>query len=192
MAEPGDISRAVALNVRANRTERGWSLDALAARAGVSKGVLVALEQGRGNPNLGTLVRVADSFGLPITSLVEIGETPLVRVVPPERHLSLWKGASGGRGTLLASTEPPYAVELWRWEMRPGEVRESAAHGSGVREMVHVESGTVVVTVDGDDHRVTAGSTAVLPGDRPHGYAPEGTEPARFTLAVLVPPASSK
>lgn len=35
---------AIARNVRAARGSRGWSLDALAARSGVSKGVLVTLE----------------------------------------------------------------------------------------------------------------------------------------------------
>ncbi|HXP54987.1 MAG TPA: helix-turn-helix transcriptional regulator, partial [Streptosporangiaceae bacterium] len=33
--------------MQALRADRGWSLDQLAARSGVSKGVLVALEQGR-------------------------------------------------------------------------------------------------------------------------------------------------
>lgn len=183
-----DVARAVAVNVRASRAARGWSLEALAARSGVSKGVLVALEQGRGNPSLGTLVRVADCFGLPITGLVEGAEASLVRVVPPEQRLDLWKGAFGGSGTLLASTDPPYAMELWRWEMHPGEVRDSSAHAAGVRELLHVESGALVVTVDGDSYGVTAGSSAVLPGDHPHSYAVDGTGNALFTLAVLVPP----
>src|SRR4051812_14571507 len=49
----------VAHNVRAARGAAGLSLDALAARADVSKGALVALEGARGNPNLATLVRLA-------------------------------------------------------------------------------------------------------------------------------------
>ncbi len=188
-AGEGSVSRAVAHNVRANRVARGWSLDALSARSGVSKGVLVALEQGRSNPNLTTLVRVADCFGLPITSLVEVGDTPVVRVVPPEKRLDLWRGPEGGRGTLLASTDPPHAIELWRWEIRPGELRESAAHAAGVRELINVESGLLHLRVDTDVFQVPAGTCAVLPGDREHSYAAGDDEPVRFVLAVLVPPA---
>ncbi|HET6727963.1 MAG TPA: helix-turn-helix transcriptional regulator, partial [Jiangellaceae bacterium] len=81
-----DVPMAVAHNVRSHRAARGWSLDTLAARSGVSKGVLVALERGSGNPNLGTLIRVAESLGLPITQLVEAGDAPAVRVVPVERQ----------------------------------------------------------------------------------------------------------
>ena len=44
MAEVPDITAAVARTLQALRADRGWSLDQLAARSGVSKGVLVALE----------------------------------------------------------------------------------------------------------------------------------------------------
>ena len=50
MAEVPDITAAVARTLQALRADRGWSLDQLAARSGVSKGVLVALEQGRSTP----------------------------------------------------------------------------------------------------------------------------------------------
>jgi transcriptional regulator with XRE-family HTH domain len=185
-----DVPMAVAHNVRSHRAARGWSLDTLAARSGVSKGVLVALERGSGNPNLGTLIRVAESLGLPITALVEGGDAPAVRVVPADRQLRLWEGPAGGTGTLLASTDPPHAIELWRWDLRPGEVRESSAHATGVRELINVESGVLRITVDDDVHRVPAGSSAVMPGDRRHSYAAEGSRAARFVLAVLVPPAA--
>src|SRR6185369_16791929 len=69
MAEVPDITAAVARTLQALRADRGWSLDQLAARSGVSKGVLVALEQGRSNPNLATLARIGDAFGVPVTLL---------------------------------------------------------------------------------------------------------------------------
>src|SRR5215831_15184930 len=72
MAEVPDITAAVARTLQALRADRGWSLDQLAARSGVSKGVLVALEQGRSNPNLATLARIGDAFGVPVTLLVDL------------------------------------------------------------------------------------------------------------------------
>ncbi|HTF47362.1 MAG TPA: helix-turn-helix transcriptional regulator, partial [Pseudonocardia sp.] len=61
------VSRAVAANLRGLRARRGWSLDQLARRSGVSKGVLVALEGDRGNPSLTTLCRLADAFAVSVT-----------------------------------------------------------------------------------------------------------------------------
>src|SRR5215467_13832805 len=51
------LTGAVARILQSLRAERGWSLDQLAGKSGVNKGVLVALEQGRSNPNLATLAR---------------------------------------------------------------------------------------------------------------------------------------
>src|SRR5260370_6464081 len=68
MADVPEITAAVARTLQALRADRGWSLDQLAARSGVSKGVLVALEQGRSNPNLATLARIGDAFGVPVTA----------------------------------------------------------------------------------------------------------------------------
>ena len=55
MTIPAEVAGAVALNLRRLRTSRQWSLDTLAARSGVSKGMLVQLEGARTNPSLGTL-----------------------------------------------------------------------------------------------------------------------------------------
>ena len=116
-----DITGALARTMQSLRTERGWSLDQLAARSGVSKGVLVALEQGRSNPNLATLAKVADAFGVPLTRLVERPDDTGVQITGPAQARLLWRGPNGGTGTILAATEPPWAAELWHWTVQPGE-----------------------------------------------------------------------
>src|SRR5689334_845172 len=96
MAEMPDITAAVARTLQALRADRGWSLDQLAARSGVSKGVLVALEQGRSNPNLATLARIGDAFGLPVTRLIDPPAEPSVRITGPAEARTLWHGDAGG------------------------------------------------------------------------------------------------
>src|SRR6201995_5177771 len=115
------------------REDRGWSLDQLAARSGVSKGVLVALEQGRSNPNLATLARIGDAFGVPVTLLVDLGGEPAVQISSPDDSRVLWRGPSGGTGTIIGATDPPWAVELWRWEVMPGESFGGGAHAPATR-----------------------------------------------------------
>src|ERR1700733_6685082 len=110
MTDPPDISGAVARTLQALRTERGWSLDQLVVRSGVSKGVLVALEQGRSNPSLGTLARISDAFGVPVTRLVEVSDEPAVRVSAATAARILWRGPAGGTGTILAAPHPPWAA----------------------------------------------------------------------------------
>lgn len=183
--EPSGVGEAVARTVRAFRSARGWSLDQLAGRAGVSKGVLVALEQGRGNPSLTTLIRISEALGVALTRLVQVEEEPPVRLFPPERHVVLWHGPSGGSGTLLAGSDPRPSIELWTWELRPGESRDSDAHSTGTREVVYVLDGVLTLAVDGRGHVVEAGSAGVFAGDRRHSYTNEGDVPCRYVLAVM-------
>jgi transcriptional regulator with XRE-family HTH domain len=185
-AAAGAVAGAVARTVQALRAERGWSLDRLAARSGVSKGVLVALEQRRSNPNLATLARISDAFGVPVTRLVEVSGEPVVQL---SGGRVLWNGAHGGTGTILAATDPPWATELWRWELRPGESFGGDAHTTGTREMAWVEQGTLTLTVAGERHRLTAGQCARFPGGQQHGYANEGDTTVLFTMVVVIPPA---
>jgi transcriptional regulator with XRE-family HTH domain len=179
------VGEAVGRTVRVMRSAHGWSLDQLAARSGVSKGVLVALEQGRGNPNLGTLVRISEALGVALTRLVQVQEEPLVRLFPPERHVVLWRGPSGGLGTLLGGSDPRPSIELWKWELTPAERHDSETHSPGTREILYVEEGTLVLIVDGHRHVVPVGTAGVFAADRPHSYLNGGESTCRFVLAVM-------
>jgi transcriptional regulator with XRE-family HTH domain len=185
------LTGAVARILQSLRAERGWSLDQLASRSGVSKGVLVALEQGRSNPNLATLARIGDAFGVPVTRLVDVSDEPVVRITGPEQARVLWRGEAGGTGTIIAATEPPWAAELWRWTLHPGERFGGDPHAPASKEMAWVESGTVTLTVAGRRYEVAAPRCARFPGGLPHFYANEATGPALLTMIVVVPPASS-
>src|SRR5216117_96479 len=114
-APVSDLAGALARTLQSLRAERGWSLDQLAARSGVSKGVLVALEQARSNPNLATLARVSDAFGVPVTYLLDVFSEPTeptVRVTGLAQARTLWHGPRGGTGTIIAATEASWAAEL--------------------------------------------------------------------------------
>jgi transcriptional regulator with XRE-family HTH domain len=179
------VGEAVGRTVRAMRSEHGWSLDQLAARSGVSKGVLVALEQGRGNPSLGTLIRISEALGMALTRLVQVREEPLVRLFPPDRHVVLWRGSLGGMGTLLGGSDPRPSIELWKWELTSGERRDSEAHTPGCREVLYVEEGTLTLIVDGHRHLLTTGTAGVFAADRPHSYVNSSDSPCRYVLAVM-------
>jgi transcriptional regulator with XRE-family HTH domain len=189
MTDQADLTGTLARILLSLRSERGWSLDQLALRSGVSKGVLVALEQGRSNPNLATLARIGDAFGVPVTRLLDVPDEPLVRITDRASTRVLWQGKAGGTGTIIAATDPPWAVELWRWTVQPGERFGGDPHAPASKEMTWVESGTLTLTVSGRGYQVGPGQCARFPASLPHGYANEGTEPVLMTMIVLVPPA---
>ncbi len=124
----------IARNVRALRTEHEWSLDELAGRSNVSKGMLVQIEQNRTNPSIGILSRIAEAFGVSLAALVELDQSPTVRLVSPDEAVELWHGAEGSFGRLLIGSDRREHVELWEWRMVPGDAYPRArstcpAHG---------------------------------------------------------------
>jgi transcriptional regulator with XRE-family HTH domain len=77
-----DASAAIAGRIKALRSERGWSLADLSARARVSKAMLSKVERGEASPTAVVLVRIATAFGLTLAALAapaEAGRPRLVR-----------------------------------------------------------------------------------------------------------------
>jgi len=183
------VAAAVARNTRRLRTNRGWSLDQLASRSGVSKGMLVHLEQGRTNPSLGTLCKLAETFGLTLASLVELHEAPVVRVVRPNETVELLASDKGSSGRLLVGSDEREHVEMWHWALAPGDSSRSEAHADGTRELLHVVDGTLTLEVDGVEHTVSAGGAALFHADRPHAYRNDDERPLRLVMVVLQPDA---
>jgi len=187
--EPGieALAGAVGERVRLERQGRGWTLDQLAASAGVSRRMVVHVEQGEANPSIGTLLRLADALGVGLPTLVEPPRTGAVRVTRSGDGAALWAGAAGGRGVLVASTRPPDVVELWEWTLASGDRHDSEAHSAGTKELLQVQEGEVVVEVADESYELSPGDAISFPGDVPHAYVHAGLHPARFALAVFEP-----
>ncbi|MCC8340080.1 XRE family transcriptional regulator [Streptomyces sp. R1] len=188
MADLDLLTQSLARNVKRWRTERGFTLEALAARAGVSRGMLIQIEQARTNPSLGTVVKIGDALGVSITTLLDYEQGPAVRVVPAEQAVRLWHTDAGSFSRLLAGAEAPGPLEMWEWRLMPGESSLSDPHPTGTVELVHVTAGELTLTVDGAAHRVPTGASASFPSDTPHTYGNEGDAPMEMIMAVSVPP----
>lgn len=178
---------AIGVRVKQERQSRGWTLDRLAQVAGVSRRMVINVEQGARNPSVGTLLRLSDALGIGLPSLVAPPEPNRVRLTPHGEGPALWTGASGGRGVLVAGTEPPDVVELWDWTMEPGEDLVSEAHSRGTQELLQVQDGALTVVVADRSFTLTAGDALRFPGDVEHSYANRGDVSTRFSLTVYEP-----
>ncbi len=190
MPDPDEVATAIARNTRALRADRGWSLDHLANRSGVSKGMLVQIEQSRTNPSIGTLCRVADAFGVTLAQMVELTDGAKVRVVDPEQVVRLWDGGDSSWGDLLVGTDRNEHVELWRWQLAAGARHESEGHLPGTRELIAVLSGVLTLEVDDVAHDVSPGGAVLFEADRPHTYANTRRRGVDMVLVVVQPPIS--
>lgn len=188
MGQTAAALRAVASNVKAARLRAGLSVEQLSARAQVSKGALVSLENAQGNPNLATLVRLADALGMSVSALTEGPRHRGIQIVEAAGTEPLWTGEQGGEARLMLTTSGPAPVEVWRWRLHPGEAYPSHPHPAGVGETVSVIRGCLTLVLDGVEHQVPAGATATFDGGVPHTYRGGGAEPCELLMTVHLPP----
>lgn len=145
--------------VRAVRTERGLSLSALAAAAGIGKATLSDLEAGRRNPTLDTLYAVAGPLGVPLAALVDDEDG----------------GAEVGDGHLSSQRlhvqhDGEVTSEVYLVRVRPGGARTSPAHAAGAHERLVVLSGTGELEVAGRVVALEPGTQCGFAADVAHTY----------------------
>lgn len=181
------LASAIGSRVKRERTARGWTLDKLAEAAGVSRRMVVSVEQATVNPSVVTLLRLSDALGVGLPALVAPPERSAITVTRRGEGAELWRGGAGGRGILVAGTRPPDVVELWDWTLGPWDRHVSEAHAPGTRELLHVLDGRVDIEIAADTVSLGPGDALSFSGDSPHAYANPTEDVARFSLAVFEP-----
>jgi len=188
--DPADLlNSSIARRIAQLRKGKGQSFDALAVRSDVSKGMLVQIEQGRANPSIATLCRLAVGLGVSVVDLISADNEPrnTVHLFGADKARTLWEGPNGGSAVLLVGSGGPDMLELWSWTLQPGERFEARPHSVGTLELVHVQQGSLALEVDGVVHMVIAGASASARTDRPHAYACRGRRRSVFSMVVLEP-----
>jgi transcriptional regulator with XRE-family HTH domain len=181
------LAAAIGARVKQERQARQWTLDQLAATAGVSRRMVINVEQGAVNPSVGTLLRISDALGIGLPALVKPPQAKPVRVTRQGDGSALWSGGFGGRGVLVAGTEPPDVLELWDWTLEPGEQHASEAHAPGTKELLQVQQSAITLQVADETVALKAGDAVAFGGDVAHSYTNPGKRTARFCLAVFEP-----
>lgn len=181
-----ELGQAIAIRIQNLRRDQNLTLDRLAKLTGLSKGTVVALEQGKANPSIAILCRLAAAFSLSVADLLN-DEPSAAPDHPIERSISrtLWTSAKGSQAKLHTSTSGRTMFELWSWVLMPGDVFAADAHSPDTRELLSVTQGSLKVTVGSDEIILNAGESARLVTDQPHSYAAASDVPAHFSMAVL-------
>lgn len=181
------LPQLIGTRVRSERQVQRWTLDRLAEVSGVSRRMLVSIEQGVANPSIGVLLKLSDALGVGLAALVEQPQEARLKVVRSGTGPVLWAGEAGGRAVLVASTGPPHVVELWDWALGPGERYAHDGHAAGTCELLHVLQGQVELEVGDQVATLQTGDAVSFPSDIPHAYGTSRGAPARFSLSVFEP-----
>lgn len=182
-----DLSDRIAGRLHQIRSERKLSLEQLARSSGVSRAMLWQIEQGRSQPTIKVLSRVADALGLPLTSFLELDQRPAATML--RRHGA--KRLRSGDGLSASRALFPYRgvldVEFYELTLEPGGRESSHAHPAGTHENLVVAQGIAAIDVGDQHYLLERGDALYFSADVAHEYRNPGSDVTVLYLVMSHP-----
>ncbi len=162
---------------------RNLTLAELAARVGLTSGMLSKMERGQADPSLGTLRRIAQVFDVPLFHLfLESRRTEHV-VHPADRMIMRSRAARATYEFLHPDSNA--RIEFTRVTVAPGGgLADDDAHPG--EETALVLSGTLHLVIDAVEHVLTADDSIYWDSTKPHRWHNPGPDTA-VVLFVATP-----
>jgi transcriptional regulator with XRE-family HTH domain len=175
-----DVILSLAERLRAEREQQGLTLDQLAARTGLSKAYLSRLESAERQPAIGTLLDLARSLGVTVSSLLGEDDHPAALGLHPPTNpshesngllITACSGYAGARDLEAIRVTIPVDRPVVPFSRHRGE------------EWLHVLAGTVRLEYADQTHLIEAGTSAHFDADRPHRLS-ASSGPAELLLVA--------
>ena len=189
-AAPGPATGDVVLLgqvLRETRVAAHFSVEALAAAAGVSAGSISQLERGRGNPSFLTLRRLADALQVPLGHFLQGPETGQL-VVRADRRKRLRLPTEPGLVYELLTPGLGGTLEVLRSQIPPGFDNRDQPFRHAGEECVHLLSGTLQVGIGGRRYELTEGDSITYDSSVPH-YWVNAADTVAVIIGAVTPPA---
>ena len=166
----------VAQTVKRMRKERGWTLDELAGRSGVSRAMLSQIEAKKTNPTIAVLWKISTAFSINFSAM--LGEEPGKDVTII--HRGDMQVLTSADGKFISRPLFPRSgvrkAELYELRLAPGARTEGPPHPPGTRENLVVVRGKLIVWVAGASFEVPEGDSIDFAADVIHGYENPGAK----------------
>ncbi|MFG2755955.1 helix-turn-helix domain-containing protein [Streptomyces wuyuanensis] len=168
------------------RAERGWSLDELARRSGVSRSTLSRAERGEISPTTSLLGKLCSVHGRTMSQLLgEVEAEPAQLVRAAEQ--TVWTDESAG--FVRRSVSPPHAgmrAEVVESRLAPGaDLAYDAPPVPGMEQHIWMLDGTVEITVGETTHELHPGDCLRFRLWGPTRFRCPGPDGARYAVVVL-------
>lgn len=157
-----DPTPRIAARLREQRLARGWTLEDLAVRAGVSKAMLSKIERGEASPTAMLLGRISGALGMTLGALLAEPMPAGGRLVRCAEQ-PLWQDPETGYQRRQVSPLSDIPLQLVEVLLPPGaEVRYPASAYAFIRQLVWLITGTLHFDEGGQLHRLSAGDCLEL------------------------------
>jgi transcriptional regulator with XRE-family HTH domain len=184
----GPALRAIGTAIRAARRRAGMPMTVLAERAGVSQPYLSQLENGRNNPSIQTLYRIANALDLSPQDLLPSDHSAVVVAragSAPGAAVEDRPDAALARVLVGAPSKLIHAQEV---TVAPGDFLGEFFEHDG-EEFVYLLSGKLAIELGAARaEHLAAGDSIWYPATTPHRWRTVGTDTARIlVMSAAIP-----
>ena len=173
--------------IHAQRTLLGWSLNALASRADVSRAMLSKVERGESSPTITVLQKVAGALGVSAGALIGMASPRPVVVLRAAEAGSFVDPATGYERQIFPLIEDS-PLEVMRGVLPAGGTSgDLPLQPAGARKYVIVEAGSVRLQVGEGAYGLEEGDVCLFPADAEHRFDNPGDRPCRLLMVKLPP-----
>jgi transcriptional regulator with XRE-family HTH domain len=186
--ETDDVNLRIARRVRDLRSQRGFTLDALAARCGVSRSMISTIERAASSPTAAVLEKIAAGLDVSLASMFAADDNaavvePLVR----RAQQSEWRDPESGY-TRRTLTPPNWSSPLQMTEVvfPPGArvTYDAGTRQTTVHQQIWVVQGQIDVLVGEQPYALREGDCLAMTLGQPLIFSNRTRSPARYVVAV--------
>ncbi len=180
------IDARISQRLKDLRLERGWSLDELAARSGVSRATLSRLENSAISPTTGMLSKLCAVYGLTMSRLMHMAEggfLPLIR----RNAQAVWTDAAiGFKRRAVSPPAQTLAGEAIEGELGPGtHIAYDEAPKPGLEHHLLLLDGQLQITAGGATYDLKAGDCLRYQLFGPSAFATPKRSSARYLIFMV-------
>ncbi len=188
------LNERIAGRVRELRAAQALSLDAVAARTGVSRSMISLIERGESSPTAVVLEKLAGGLGVTLASLFDPpGKSDQTPGGPVARRGEQPQWRDPASGYLRRNVSPPgvpqpmQIVEV-HFPPRARVAFETSGRDRPVHQQVWMLAGEMDISLGAERHRLHEGDCLAMQLDRPTLFHNPTRKPARYAVVIASEP----
>lgn len=177
------IINSVKENLKTIRHIKGFSLDKLAARCGVSRAMLSQIEQGKSAPTISVLWKIASGLNVPFSDLIKEKNSGGLHILKYENSKVLYSTTKVFTSRALFPFSGNRTSEFYELTLKPGGIEIADAHQNGTTENIVVVQGVLRLRVGEKVIELQQRDSVFFRADVPHEYSnPSDTEAIMYLV----------
>ncbi|WP_329480387.1 helix-turn-helix domain-containing protein [Kribbella sp. NBC_01484] len=184
-SEVSEVVAGIGPRLRTLRGRLGLSLQQLAERSDVSPAAIHKVEQGTMVPTITTLLKLAAAFQVPVAHFIDETDAPATPVSFTPKNQRRVRTSPDGDVVVgsISAESGPFELTASITEMAAGAQSAPDDRRPAGEALVHVQSGTLELTVGAQTYRLSAGDSLHFRSEENHSWR---NPSARTTKVVWV------